>query len=69
MLVWLLRALTYQLKGIPYRYFLPKSKKRPWRWVFLNKRQRSQKKMHLSEADKNCSMPEESFMNDASDEE
>ena len=44
--VWLLIALTYQLKGFPYRDFLPKRKKWPWGWVFLKKRRRRKQNMH-----------------------
>ena len=45
-LVWILRALAYHLKGIPYRDSLPKRRKSPCRWVFLNKKRRRQQKMH-----------------------
>ena len=50
--VWLLRAFTYHLKGLPYRAFLPKRKKKPWIWVFLNKRRRRQQQMHYQKQKK-----------------
>ena len=43
---WLLRALTYHLKGMPYREFLPELQKMPWIWIFLNKRWIRQQNMH-----------------------
>ena len=44
--VGILRALTHHLEETPYRNFLPERKKRPWIWVFLNKRRRRQKKIN-----------------------
>ena len=67
--VWLLRALTYHLKGIPHKAFLPKrGKKALWKGIS----QQEVKKVAedaLSEADKNFFMLEDSLINDKSDEE
>ena len=67
--MWILRVLTYHLKVMHYRDFLPKRKKRPWGWFFLKKYSKKAAEYALSEADKNCFMPEESLMNDESGEE
>ena len=61
--MWLFRALTYQLKGIPYRAFLLKLKKTLEMGITQQEVNNSAEDA-LAESEENFFMPEESLMND-----
>ena len=65
--VWLLRALTYHLKGMPYRDLLPKQNSSEM--GLYQQEAKKEADDAFTEAQKNCFMPEESLMKDESDEE
>ena len=66
--VWILRALTYHLKGMPYKVFLPRHKKSIGNGYFST-RGKEGSRIFIRRIREKFFLPEELLMNDESDKE